>query len=396
LKKHLNELGVYIMDFDLTKEQIEARRQFRKFVDETIVPYAEKNDREEIMPRELMAEIAARGYWAPELPEEYGGIGMDMLTLGILTEEIGRGCCNVRNLLGVQGMVSQSILRFGTKEQRETWLPKIGAGEIVAAFGLTEANIGSDARNIATEAKLEGDKYIISGQKKWISFGQNADLILLFAKCQDKPSAFLIEKDTPGLTVRPLNGLLGYRGSMVGELTFEGCEIPKENLVGMLGAGVSYVAVHGLIHGRYSTAWGCVGLAQGCLEHSLAYSNTRRQFGVLIKEHQSIQNMIADMIAGVTAGRQLCYRAGYLQENKEPNAMMEISLAKYFTSRMAMEAAANAVQIHAANGCGPDYPVQRHFRDAKVSEIVEGSSQIQQGIISRYAHKLFQQPQYSS
>ncbi len=382
------------MDVDLTKEQIAARRQFRKFVDETITPYAEKIDREETMPRELLDKIAASGYWAPELPREYGGGGMDMSTLGILTEEIGRGCSNVRNLLGVQGMVSQSLLRFGTKEQKETWLPRIAAGKIVVAFGLTEANIGSDARNIATEAKLEGDHYIITGGKKWISFGQNADLVLLFAQCEGKPSAFLIEKNTPGFSVRPLNGLLGYRGSLVGELTFAGCKIPKENLVGKIGVGVSYVAAVGLVHGRYSTSWGCVGLAQGCLESCLAYVDKRQQFGVLIKEHQSIQNMIADMITGVVAGRQLCYRAGYLQDQRDPNAMMEISLAKYFTSTMALKAAADAVQIHAANGCSPDYPVQRYFRDAKVAEIVEGSSQVQQGIIARYAYKLFQQSQF--
>jgi hypothetical protein len=384
------------MDVDLTKEQIEARREFRKFVDEAIVPYAEKIDREEVMPKELMEKIVARGYWAPELSEEYGGSGMDWLTFGILTEEIGRACSNVRNLLGVQGMVSHALLRFGTKAQRETWLPKIAAGEIVAAFGLTEPQKGSDARNITTEAKHEGNHYTITGSKKWISFGQNADLILVFAQCDGKGSAFLIEKDTPGLTVKPLNNLLGYRGSMVGELIFDGCRVPEENLVGMVGAGISYVAAHGLIHGRYSTAWGSVGLAQGCLEHCLAYTATREQFGVLIKEHQSIQNMIADMLTGVTAGRQICYRAAYLQENKDPNAMMEISLAKYFTSEMAMKAAGNAVQIHAANGCSPDYPVERYFRDAKVAEIVEGSSQIQQGIIARYAYKLHQHSQYGS
>jgi len=381
------------MNFDLTKEQRESRKGFRAFVDETIVPFAGKIDRDEIMPRELMQEIAQKGFWSPELPREFGGMSMDMITFGLLTEEIGRGCSNVRNLLGVQGMVAQSILRFGTKEQREKWLPRIAKADVVVAFALTESKVGSDAKNIETNAQPDGDDYVINGKKKWISFGQVADLVLLIAKCNGQPTAFLVEKETPGFSTTPLNGLLGYRGSLVGELHFDNCRIPKANLVGMVGAGVTYVATFGLVHGRYSTAWGCVGLAQGCLESCLDYTNKREQFGSLIKDHQLVQKMIAEMFTGVTAGRQLCLRAGTLQENKEPNALMEISLAKYYTSTMAMKAATDAVQIHAANGCSPDYPVQRYFRDAKVSEIVEGSTQIQEGIISRYAYRFLNNPQ---
>jgi glutaryl-CoA dehydrogenase (non-decarboxylating) len=373
-------------DLDLTEQQQRAHAEFRAFVDEEIVPHADRFCQEESIPRALIARLAEKGYWNATLPQEYGGAGMDMLTYGLLTEEIGRGSADVRNLVGVQGMVSAAVAKWGSKEQKAQWLPRMASGEIVAAFALTEPDVGSDAKSIETVATPLGETTVLSGKKKWISFGQNADLFLVFAQCEGKVTAYLVERGTPGFSTKPITGLLGLQASMLAELYFDECRIPSTNLVGRIGFGLSHVASYGLSHGRYSTAWGCVGLAQACLEASLSYTSKRRQFGALLKEHQLIQQMIADMVANLAAARLLCYRAGRLMDRGDLAAVMGISIAKYFASTTAYKAASDAVQVHGANGCGPDYPVQRYLRDAKVLEIVEGSTQVQQLIIARHAY----------
>jgi hypothetical protein len=228
---------------------------------------------------------------------------------------------------------------------------------------------------------------VLTGQKKWISFGQNADLFLTFAHCDGRITAFLVERETPGFSTEPISGLLGARASMLAELHLDQCRVPQENIVGQVGFGLTHVASYGLSHGRYSTAWGCVGLAQGCLEACLRYTKKREQFGVRLREHQLIQEMIADMFTNVTAARLLCYRVGRLREKRDRRAIMETSVAKYFASTVAAKIASNAVQIHGANGCGSEYPVQRYLRDAKIMEIVEGSTQVQQLIIATYAYR---------
>ncbi len=374
-------------DLELTPQQQETQAAFRAFVDQAIVPYANLFDQQERLPPELIARMVQAGYWGAELPQEYGGAGMDMLTYGLLTEEIGRGCADVRNLVGVQGMVSSAILKWGSRDQRAYWLPKMAAGEIVAAFALTEPDVGSDAKSITTTATLDGDSYVLAGRKKWISFGQNADLFLLFAQCEGKPTAFLVERGTPGFASRPMSGLLGFQASMLAELHLDGCRVPQTNLVGRVGFGLSYVATYGLTHGRYSTAWGCVGLAQACLEACLDYTTRRQQFGAFLKDHQLIQRMVADMLTYITAARLLCCRAGGLHDRGDLGAVTATSMAKYFASKMAVQVASDAVQIHGANGCGSEYPVQRYLRDAKIMEIIEGSTQIQQIIIAQHAYR---------
>jgi alkylation response protein AidB-like acyl-CoA dehydrogenase len=194
---------------ELTSQQEQDQAAFGAFVDREIAPHAGRFDREEYLPPEIVGKLAQEGYWCAELSQEYGGAGMDMLTYGLLTEEIGRGCANVRNLIGVQGMVASAVLRWGSKEQKEHWLPKMAAGEIVAAFALTEPDVGSDAKSIETTATPSGADYVLNGRKKWISFGQNADLFLLFAQCEGKTAAFLVERDTPGFSTQPISGLLG-------------------------------------------------------------------------------------------------------------------------------------------------------------------------------------------
>ena len=375
------------MKLELNAQQKEAQSEFRIFVDAEIVPLADGCDREEHTPTQLIEKLAKKGYLGAIIPKDFGGSGMDAIACGLLNEEIGRGCSSLRSLLTVHSMVSHGILKWGSKQQKEDWLPKLATGEVIAAFALSEPNVGSDAKSIETTAKLSGDTYVLNGQKKWITYGQIADIFLVFAQCEGKPSVFLVEKNSPGLSIKPIFGMMGVKASMLAELHLDNCQIPSENLVGKPGFGFSYVASSTLDYGRYSVAWGCVGIAQACLEASIQYTNQRKQFGVYLKEHQLIRQMITEMTANVKAARLLCYQAGYLKETRDPKAILETSIAKYFASTIATKAANDAVQIHGANGCTSNYPVQRYLRDAKIMEIIEGSTQIQQITIADYAYQ---------
>jgi glutaryl-CoA dehydrogenase (non-decarboxylating) len=368
---------------ELSPEQRAARAEFRAFATAEVAPHADRFDREEAIPGELVRQLAARSYLGSLLPAEHGGGGRDMITYGLLTEELGRACSSVRSLLTVHDMVAHAILRWGSRDQRQRWLAPMARGEAIGALALSEPEAGSDASGVRTAAILEdaggaGESFVLSGQKKWISFGQIADLFLLIARCEEKPTAFLVERGTPGLSIAPIRGLLGTRASMLAELSLDGCRIPRANLVGRIGFGVSHVAGAALELGRYSVAWGSVGIGQACLDAAQSYAGSRQQFGKPLKDHQLIRAMLTEMIVNVRAARLLCCRAGYLKEIGDPGAFMEIMAAKYFASTMATRAAADAVQIHGANGIGADYPVGRYLRDSRVMEIIEGSTQIQQ------------------
>lgn len=377
------------MQIELTSKQKDAQAAFEAFADEAIFPYADQFDREERVPREVIDRFARQGYLGAVLPEDVGGMGLDMITFGLLNEAIGRACSSVRGLLTVQSMVAYALLRWGNPNQKRDWLPRLASGETLGAFALTEPNIGSDAKHIETTAERRGDSFIINGRKKWITFGQLADVFLVFTQCEGKHAAFLVERDRPGLSTKPLLGLLGTRASMIAEVHLDSCEVPRENMIGGRGFGIIGVALSALDLGRYTIAWGSVGIGQACLNASLKYASERRQFGEPLQRHQLIQEMIANMVTQVKAARLLCYRAGYLKDIDDPSATAETLVAKYFASTMAPRVASDAVQIHGGNGCGSDYPVQRYLRDAKVMEIIEGSNQMQQVMISRNAFSEF-------
>ena len=366
-------------------------KDIRAFVRREIIPHADQYDREERTPPELIQKIAQKGYLGAILPDEWGGRGMDMISLGRLHEEIGYGCSSVRSLLTVHSMVAYTILKWGSRQQRATWLPRLASSRYIAAFALSESGVGSDAKSVATTAVLEHDHYVLHGCKKWITYGQIADIFLLFAQLDGKMCAFLVERNAPGLSTVPINGMLGTRASMLAELHLHGCVVAKENLVGGIGFGLAPIATSALDIGRYSVACGSVGIAQACLDAVLAYSSVREQYGALLKEHQLIQQMVTDMMTNVRAARLLCQHAGTLKDKGDPASPMETFIAKYFASTAAMKAASDAVQIHGALGCSSEYPVQRYLRDAKVMEIIEGSSQIQQITIARYGYQHFEQ-----
>ncbi len=375
------------MTIELNEAQRAVQTELRAFVGEKVAPFADEFDRNEKMPDELIRTMGRRGYLGAVVPVEYGGKGMDALSWGLLCEEISRGSASLVSLLTVHTMVIQALVKWGSDEQRSKWLPKLATGESIGAFALTEPQIGSDAGSARTEATVDGNEYVINGKKRWISFGQVANVFLIFAQVEGQSTAFLLERETPGFSTEAIGGMLGFRSAMLAELHMDACRIPAENLVGRVGFGFSHVGGTALDHGRYCVGWGSLGLLQGCVDACMEYAGKRKQFGVFIKNHQLIQEMIAEMIVQTKAARLMCLHAASLKDRGDPSLIMETSIAKYFTSRVAVKAALDAVQIHGANGCSDEYPVARYLRDAKILEIIEGSNQMQQIIISKYGYQ---------
>ncbi|MGV9214449.1 acyl-CoA dehydrogenase family protein [Micromonospora sp. RB23] len=380
------------MRLQLTPDQQRKRERFAAFADDHLVPYADGWDRAQELPRAVVHGLAEAGHLGAVIPADHGGVGLDAISFGLLHEEVGRGCSSVRSLLTVHSMVSYALVRWGRPEQRARWLPELARGACLGAFAVTEPGAGSDLAGVSTRARPVAGGYALDGHKHWITFGQYADLFLVLARLADRPAAFLVERERAGLTVVPQTGALGTRASMLAELRLADCRIPAENLVGRSGFGLSAVAATALELGRYSVAWGCVGLAEACLRASLAYADTREQFGQPLRRHQLVQRMLADMVTGTSAARLLCQQAGWLRESGDPESVHATWLAKYFASTAAARAADDAVQIHGSRGIGDAYPVQRHLRDAKVMEIIEGSTQLQQITIAESAYQLRPRP----
>lgn len=375
------------MRIELTTEQQHVQASYRAFVDQHIGPFANAWDQAQRVPDALIRLLATHGYLGALLPRADGTRGLDMISYGLLCEELGRGCSSVRSLLTVHDMVGHAVQRWGSRVQKERWLPQLRVGETIAAFALSEPNVGSDARHLETTAQHDGDALVLNGVKKWTTFGQIASVYLVFVQIEGQPTAVLVERDTPGLEVRPLHGITGTRASLLAELHLHDCRVPRENVVGRIGLGFTHVAASCLDQGRYSVACGSVGIGQASLEASLRYTSRRKQFGSLLKDHPLIQQMVTNMIAKVKAARLLCYQAGYLKDRGDPEALNATLIAKYFASTTATAVANDAMQIHGANGCTEQADVQRYVRDARIMEIIEGSTQIQQMMIAQYSYQ---------
>ena len=373
---------------DLQRKQTE----FREFAAKSVEPHAADHDRSQRIAPRLIETLAEVGYLAPFLPEFHGGQAMDMETLGMLHEEMGRGCSSIRSLLTVHGMATETLWRWGSDKQRERWLDRLSAGEILGALALSEPNAGSDIDGIETTATVDFNGFLLNGSKKWMTFGQIAGLFLVLARTEDRPVAMFVERDTPGLEIVPIFDMFGTRGSMVAQLHFRDCFVPRENMIGRPGFG-NAVVLAALSFGRYSVACGSLGIAQACLDASLKYVGKVSRFGSRLCDHQLIQQMITGMVTDTTASRLLCRAAGQMKDAKDSREVQQTFVAKYHASTAAMRAAEQAVQIHGANGCTPDYPVERYMRDAKVMEIIEGSTQIQQITIAQMELQEFERRQ---
>lgn len=372
------------MRLELNDRQKELFEEFNDFAQTEVAPLAADHDAKERIESDLVEKIARQGYLASFLPATWGGKGLDMISYGLLHEEIGRACASTRSLLTVHDMVAAALLHRGTSSQQKKWLPRLAAGEVIGAFALSEPSAGSDVKGILTEATRRDNSFVLNGCKKWITYGQAAGLFLVFARTDERISAFLVERERPGLNIEPIYGLLGTRGSMLATLRFDNCEIPIDNLVGTLGKGHPHITTRALNYGRLSVACGSVGIAQACLDASVHYAQNRKQFGSALEDHQLIQRMIANMVTNIDAARLLCMQAGYLLGQKAPKTIVKVAIAKYFSATIATKTALDAVQIHGANGCIQKYPVERYLRDAKIMEIIEGSNQIQEMIIGKY------------
>ena len=320
------------MKLELSDQQCQRQAAYRSFVRQDIAPFANDWDQAECVPRDAIERLAGQGYLGALLPESVGGLGLDMQSFGILHEEVGYGCSSMRSLLTVHSMFAYAIHRWGSRGLKEHWLERLASGAALGAFALTEPNVGSDAQSVETTATPHGAGFVLSGHKRWITFGQIADAYLVFARCEGKPTAFVLERCTPGLTVEPMHGSLGTRASMLAELHIDGCEVSRSALVGGIGFGFAAVGASALDIGRFSIACGSVGIGQACLDASLHYASERSQFGAKLKDHQLIAQMITNMVTNVAAARLLCYRAGYLKDVGDMGATTAILMAKYFAS----------------------------------------------------------------
>ncbi|MCY0925222.1 acyl-CoA dehydrogenase family protein [Streptomyces sp. H27-H1] len=375
------------MNLELSDEQSAVRDLARAFTEREVAPYAADWDRAESVDRAIVKKLGSVGFLGLTVPEEYGGSGGDHLSYVLVTEELGRGDSAVRGIVSVSlGLVAKTIAAWGSEEQKHAWLPRLCSGEALGCFGLTEPGTGSDAAALTTRARREGDAYVISGSKMFITNGTWADVVLLFARTNEEPghrgiSAFLVPTDTPGLTRREIHGKLGLRGQATAELALDGVRVPASAMLGPEGKGFS-VAMSALAKGRMSVAAGCVGIAQAALDAAVSYAAQREQFGKPIAHHQLVQELIADISVDVDAARLLTWRVADLIDRGQPFAT-ESSTAKLFASEAAVRAASNASQVHGGYGYIDEYPAGKLLRDARVMTLYEGTSQIQKLLIGR-------------
>jgi len=377
------------MDFQLSNEQKLIREAAREFAEREILPNIRDNDREARFDRELARKLGQIGFLGAPVAEEYGGRGLDYVSYGLIAEEIGRADSSARTVVSVcTSLVAGPIEKWGTEEQKKKWLPRLCSGEGLGCFGLTEPDTGSDAANLRTRAKRTESGWSISGQKMWISLGNVSDFALIFA--QTDPAlkhrglaAFIVPTDSAGFTTQEIHGKLGLRSSDTAEISLDEVEVGEDAMLGEVGDGFK-VAMSALENGRYSVAAGCVGICEGCVQSSVEYAKERKQFGVPLARFQLVQEMIAEMILKRDASRMLVLRAGLLKDEKKPNAT-ETSVAKLYATEAAVECANLAIQVHGGSGYVDDYPVERYLRDARVTTLYEGTSQIQKLIIGRAA-----------
>ncbi|ROR89661.1 acyl-CoA dehydrogenase family protein [Nocardioides aurantiacus] len=374
------------MDLSLTDEQSSFREIAREFLDKEAVPHRVEWDRREAVDLAIVPKMAELGFFGLTIPEEYGGVGGDYVTYAIGMEELGRADSALRGIVSVSsGLVGKSILYFGTEEQKQEYLPRLATAQILGCFGLTEPDIGSDAGNLTSKARRDGDDWVISGQKLFITNGTWADIALVFARTGGEGprgiSAFIVPTDSEGFEAREIKGKLGLRGQATAELFLTDVRVPASAMLGEEGHGFK-IAMSSLDKGRIAVAAGCVGIVQGCLETAVDYATSRTQFGRPIGSFQLVQDMIADISLDADAARLLVWRAADLCDRGEKFGVAA-SKAKLYASEAAVRAANHAIQVYGGSGYIDEYPAAKYLRDARVMTLYEGTSQIQKLLIGR-------------
>ncbi|OCA82365.1 acyl-CoA dehydrogenase [Bacillus sp. FJAT-27225] len=370
------------MDIRFTEEQEMMRKMVREFAEKEIAPWVEKMERGEF-PKQLLPKMGELGLMGIPVPEEYGGAGMDFMSYIIAINEISRVSAAVGVILSVHTSVgTYPILYFGNEEQKKKYVPRMAAGEWLGAFCLTEPSAGSDAGSLKAKAVLNGDYYVLNGSKVFITNGGEADIYIVFARTADDAiSAFIVEKGTPGLIIGKDEKKMGLHGSRTVQLTFEDMKVPRENLLGQEGQGFK-IAMANLDGGRIGIGAQALGIAEAALSEAIRYAKERHQFGKPIAANQGIGFKLADMATSVEASRLLVYRAASLRSEGK-KCGIEASMAKFFASKTAVETTTEAIQVFGGYGYTEEYPVERLFRDAKVTEIYEGTSEIQRHVIAK-------------
>jgi len=373
------------MNTFLTDEQGKRWAEFQAFAKANVEPFARDWDRDQLVPESAIVQLAQTGYLGAIIPSEYGGRGWDMVTFGLLNEALGRSDSAYTGILTVQSMIAAALMKWGAAEQRQKWLGLLAKGEIVGAFALTEPEVGSDLQGMTTEFRRNGrdDGLILSGEKKWISCGQMAGVFLVFGKLDQQPIACLLPRESNGFEIEPIKDLMGFRAAGLARLRFHDVQIPAANVVGKPGFALSHVAQAGLQCGRISTACSALGLLRACVEESTRYALSRKVGGHRVGDMGMIQTMIAKMGTDLAAAQLLCWSSCRAEDDHLPESFTRAIIAKYFTSRAVVLAAADAVQIHGAAGCHESSPVARFYRGAKIMEIIEGTTQVHEFILGK-------------
>ena len=383
------------MDFTLSKEHEMARTLFKEFAENEAKPLAQEVDENEMFPRQTVDKMAKYGFLGIPVPKEFGGQGCDILTYVMCVEELSKVCGTSGVIVSAHtSLCVDPIMTFGTPEQKEKYLIPLAKGEKLGAFGLTEPGAGTDAQGQQTKAVLDGDEWVLNGSTCFITNGKEADVYVIFAvtgkiekkgRVMKEISAFIVEKGTPGFTFGTKENKMGIRGSSTYELIFTDCRIPKENLLGQQGKGFN-IAMHTLDGGRIGIAAQALGIAEGALERTIAYTKERKQFGKSISAFQNTQFQLADMATKVEAAKALVYKAAMKKQeyvtNNKVSYSVEAAMAKLYAAEVAMEVTTKAVQLHGGYGYIREYEVERMMRDAKITEIYEGTSEVQRMVIS--------------
>ncbi|WP_078393042.1 acyl-CoA dehydrogenase [Shouchella patagoniensis] len=370
------------------EEQLMMQKMVREFAKEQIFPAVEQMEEKEHFPREVIKKMGDLGLMGVPIPEKYGGSGMDFVSYIIAVHEVSKVSAAIGLIMSVHTSVGTvPIVLYGTEEQKQKYVPKLASGEMIGAFCLTEPNAGSDAKSLRTKAEKDGDGYILNGAKVFITNGGEAGTYIVFAVTDSAAgsrgiSCFIVEENTEGLIIGKKEKKLGLYGSTTTEVLFENCKVSSDQLLGNEGEGLK-IALSNLNSGRIGIAAQSLGIAEAALEAASGYANERKQFGKKLLEHQGLAFKLADMATDTEAAKQLTYAAAQLKERNLPCAK-EASMAKLFSSRIAMDVATKAIQVYGGYGYMKEYPVERYFRDAKVCEIYEGTSEIQQMVIARH------------
>ncbi|HLR67266.1 acyl-CoA dehydrogenase [Virgibacillus alimentarius] len=375
------------MNTRFTEEQVMMRKMVRDFAHAEIAPNIESMESDGRFPEGIIQKMGELGLMGIPIPEKYGGSGMDFISYIIAIHEISKVSAALGVILSVHTSVGTNpIVDFGSEEQKQRYVPKLASGEYLGAFALTEPGSGSDAANLKTKAIDVGDHYILNGSKVFITNGAEADTFITFARTGNEKgskgiSAFIVEKNSPGLEIGKNEKKMGLRGSSTVQLNFDQCIVPKTQLLGIEGEGFK-IAMSNLNVGRIGIAAQALGISEGALEQAVAYAKEREQFGKAIAHHQGVSFKLADMATAVEAAKQLTYHAASLMENGK-HCVKEVSMAKLYAAKTATKTAVEAVQVHGGYGYTEDYPVERFFRDAKVTEIYEGTNEIQHMVIAK-------------